>query len=226
MELNSCEQLYELIEHEIMTLKIVPGEVLSENSLCERFGISRTPARTILQRLQDNGLAEIKPYKGCFVKLLQFDIINQMIYQRLAVESMILREYIAICTPADVERVRHAFLELQACAEQDPVDQEAFYLADSKMHEIWFESMRKMYLFHLFRNDKSDYKRFAIMDYANETSIQEIVAEHKQILELIEHADYEQIIPVMKLHLYGGIRRVGNAAFTQYASYFSDISTE
>lgn len=225
MENYSCEQLYDIIEDEIMRLHIKPGEVLSENSLCERFGISRTPARTILQRLQDNGLVEIKPYKGCFVRLLQFDVINQIIYQRMAVESMVLREFMDICTPVDVERVRHAYLALRDCLAEQPVDENKFYDADSKMHEIWFKTMRKMYLFGQFRADKSDYKRFAMLDVACEDSMQEIVAEHAQILEMIEQGRREEIVPVMKLHLYGGIRRVGNDVFTKYAHFFSDVES-
>ncbi|MFI3170373.1 MAG: GntR family transcriptional regulator [Faecalibacterium sp.] len=225
MENYSCEQLYDIIEDEILCLKICPGEVLSENILCERFGISRTPARTILQRLQDNGLVEIKPYKGCLVRLLNFDVINQIIYQRLAVECMVLGEFMDICTPVDIERVRHAYLELAACLQAGELDENRFYDADSRMHEIWFKTMRKMYLFQQFRADKSDYKRFAMLDVGCEDSMREIVAEHAQILAMIEQGRRAEIIPVMKLHLYGGIRRVGNDVFTKYAAFFSDIES-
>ncbi len=223
MENYTCEQLYDIIEDEIIRLHIRPGEILSENILCERFGVSRTPARTILQRLQDNGLVEINPYTGCFVRLLNFDVINQIIYQRLAVESMVLGEFMDICTPVDIERVRHAHLALEACLQETPIDENRFYNADSKLHEIWFKTMRKMYLFQQFRNDKSDYKRFAMLDVGCADSMHEIVAEHAQILQMIEQGRKEDIVPTMKLHLYGGIRRVGNDVFTKYAALFSDI---
>lgn len=226
MENYSCEQLYDIVEEEIINLKICPGEVLSENILCERFGVSRTPARTILQRLQDNGLVEIKPYKGCFVRLLNFDVINQIIYQRLAVECMVLGEFMDICTPVDVERVRHAHLELVACLEQTPPDEKRFYDADTKMHEIWYKTMRKMYIYQSFRADKSDYKRFAMLDVASADAMREIAQEHAQILDMIAQGRKEDIVPVMKMHLYGGIRRVGNDVFTKYASFFSDIESE
>lgn len=39
------EDIYQTLEYEIVTLKIKPGETISENQLCKRFGISRTPVR-------------------------------------------------------------------------------------------------------------------------------------------------------------------------------------
>ena len=45
------EDIYQTLEYEIVTLKIKPGETISENQLCKRFGISRTPVRAALQRL-------------------------------------------------------------------------------------------------------------------------------------------------------------------------------
>ena len=45
------EDIYQTLEHDIVTLKIKPGETISENQLCKRFGISRTPVRAALQRL-------------------------------------------------------------------------------------------------------------------------------------------------------------------------------
>ena len=43
--------IYRQLEQEIVGLYILPGETLSENQLCSRFGVSRTPIRSVLQRL-------------------------------------------------------------------------------------------------------------------------------------------------------------------------------
>ena len=48
--LQHTDELYHILEDEICTLKILPGEALSENQLCKRFGVSRTPIRSVLQR--------------------------------------------------------------------------------------------------------------------------------------------------------------------------------
>lgn len=47
--LQHTDELYHILEDEICALKILPGEALSENQLCKRFGVSRTPIRSVLQ---------------------------------------------------------------------------------------------------------------------------------------------------------------------------------
>lgn len=66
------EDIYQTLEYEIVTLKIKPGETISENQLCKRFGISRTPVRAALQRLEQNGFVQIIPCKGTITVRLRF----------------------------------------------------------------------------------------------------------------------------------------------------------
>lgn len=47
--LQHTDELYHILEDEICALKILPGEALSENQLCKRFGVSRTPIRSVLR---------------------------------------------------------------------------------------------------------------------------------------------------------------------------------
>lgn len=61
------EQAYRLIEEQIVTLRLKPGDVLSEQSLSATFRIGRTPVREALQRLAREGLVTILPRKGILV---------------------------------------------------------------------------------------------------------------------------------------------------------------
>lgn len=61
------EQAYRLIEEQIVTLRLRPGEVLSEQMLSATFKIGRTPIREALQRLAREGLVTILPRKGILV---------------------------------------------------------------------------------------------------------------------------------------------------------------
>ena len=72
---------------------------LRENALCEQFGVSRTPVRSVLQELRIAGLIEVTPYKSTRVTQLDFDTISQQIYLRNAVESAVMTDFAAACTP-------------------------------------------------------------------------------------------------------------------------------
>jgi len=61
------ERAYRLVEEEIVTLRLKPGDVLSEQMLSGRIGIGRTPIREALQRLAREGLVTILPRKGILV---------------------------------------------------------------------------------------------------------------------------------------------------------------
>ena len=98
------EDIYQTLEYEIVTLKIKPGETISENQLCKRFGISRTPVRAALQRLEQNGFVQIIPCKGTIVTPINLDIVDQIVYQRTAVESTVLRDFIQVCSPRSTLR--------------------------------------------------------------------------------------------------------------------------
>ncbi len=61
------EQAYRLIEEQIVTLRLKPGDVLSEQMLSATFDIGRTPIREALQRLAREGLITVLPRKGILV---------------------------------------------------------------------------------------------------------------------------------------------------------------
>ena len=61
------EQAYRLIEEQIVTLRLKPGDILSEQMLSASFKIGRTPIREALQRLAREGLVTILPRKGILV---------------------------------------------------------------------------------------------------------------------------------------------------------------
>ena len=99
-------EIYAVLEREIIDLTIRPGSSLSENPLCARFGAPRSLIRVVLQKLQENGLVRIVPYKGTTVTRLNRRIVDELIYERTAVEARILRDFAPQCTPEQRALIR------------------------------------------------------------------------------------------------------------------------
>ena len=99
-QFKTDSEIYAVLEREIIDLTLRPGCSLSENPLCTRFGAPRSLIRVVLQRLQENGLVKIVPYKGTTVTRLNRDIVDELIYERIAVETRVLRDFAPHCTPA------------------------------------------------------------------------------------------------------------------------------
>ena len=166
METNlTCDEIYDILEHEIAQLKILPGETISENPLCKRFHISRTPVRSVLQRLQYAGFVQIVPHKGTIVTPISLKLASQWIFQRMAVECMVIRDFINICSPTDVAKLHYTHQLLQKIVDkmhQNPegFDINEFLHTDLDMHRIWFQVTDKLPLWENLTKPQPDYSRF------------------------------------------------------------------
>ena len=157
-------EIYAVLEREIIDLTLRPGSSLSENPLCARFGAPRSMIRVVLQRLQENGLVKIVPYKGTTVTRLNREIVDELIYERTAVEARVLRDFSPKCTPEQRALIRRRTDAYAALARAEEIDYNKLYEADRLLHETWFAAMGKMYLWRTLQNAHADYSRFRMLD--------------------------------------------------------------
>lgn len=216
----TSRDIYKQLYSEIMSLQRKPGAVLRENALCEEFGVSRTPIRSVLQELRIAGLIEVTPYKSTHVTRLDFDTISQQIYLRVAVETAVLLDFCALCTPEQMEQLQARNNALRRLvAQPDPVP-EAFYHLDSCLHEYWFTATGKDQLWKLIQTNQNSYSRFRMLDLVEARNFEEIVREHDDLLQAIADKDADRVRAVCSKHLYGGVTRLGQELPTKFADYF------
>ena len=221
----ASRDIFRILEHEIITLKIKPGTQLSENALCARFGVSRSPIRSVLQELRLCGLVNITPYKGTQVTRMDFDIINQIIYQRMAVETFVLEDFIKILNHLDLEKIRHNLSSMGNLLAGESFDASQFYRLDSQLHEIWFTATRKDYLWESIQKADCHYTRFRMLDIVEVKNFKEIFEEHKALLKALEAGDPDAIRPLIQQHLFGGVKRLGSLIFTELKDYFTPLKS-
>lgn len=213
--------IYAVLEREIIDLTLRPGSTLSENPLCARFGVPRSLIRVVLQKLQENGLVRIVPYKGTTVTRLNRRIVDELIYERIAVEARILRDFAPRCTPEQRALIRERAAAYEQLAHAEQPDFNRLHEADRKFHETWFAAMDKMYLWRTLQNSHADYSRFRMLDTLTSGGLTEVIADHQNLLDAIERCDLAAFEPLVERHLYGGIRRLGSKLTEEYADYFA-----
>lgn len=224
---NTPNHIYQILEDEIISLKIAPGDTLTENGLCERFQVSRTPIRSVLQRLQENGFVNIVPHKTTTVTTINLDLATQLIYERVAVESMVFRDFILMHSPTDLARAHFFLNELQEFIDslQDfsMMDYNACLKLDHQMHEVWFQATGKGYLWSRIARPDPNYSRLMRLDAKGANNFPDVLNEHLEMLHLIETKNVDQIESLMRKHLYGGINRLGGKLFSEeYQRYFQN----
>ncbi|MEX1299045.1 MAG: GntR family transcriptional regulator [Desulfotignum sp.] len=83
------QKIYHTLRERIIFLTYDPGKILKEQGLAEEFGVSRTPLRTVLFRLEWEHLLKILPRTGIQVAELELNTITHLFQARLELESVI-----------------------------------------------------------------------------------------------------------------------------------------
>lgn len=217
---NRGDYVFDTLKQEILDLELKPGQSISENEICARFDVSRTPVREALRRLQEQGFVNTVHYSGTYVTLLNLTDIRQMIYMRVAVELMVMRDFMKIATPLLFEEVRHQIRCQELLIQESGFEPEQFYHMDAQMHSVWFHATDKDKLWEFIQAQQLHYTRFRMLDFVTETDFTRIIREHKELLELLEKKDEKALEQALKEHLYISMTRMKHAIEAEYKDYF------
>ncbi len=223
---NRGELIFETLKQEILDLRLKPGQLIGENDISQRFGVSRTPVRDALRLLQEQGFVETIPYRGTYVTLLSLDNIKQMIYMRVAVETMVLRDFLRVRTPMVMEDIRHAIARQKALIQEPGFEPEQFYRMDAELHSIWFTAVRRRKLWEMLQAQQLHYTRFRMLDFITETDFTRIIGEHERLFRLIQEEKEEQLEESLKEHLYYSMKRMRRSIEVDYRDYFEEEPEE
>lgn len=217
---NRGDYVFDTLKKDILSLELKPGQSISENEICTRFDVSRTPVREALRRLQEQGFVNTVPYSGTYVTLLNLDDIRQMIYMRVAVELMVMRDFMEIATPLLFEEIRHQIRCQELLIREPGFEPEQFYRMDEQLHMIWFSATGRVKLWDFIQAQQLHYTRFRMLDFVTETDFTRIIKEHTHLLELLEQKDEKGLEEALKKHLYISMTRMKYAIEVEYKDYF------
>ena len=212
---NRGDYIFDMLKQEILSLELKPGQAISENEICSRFDVSRTPVREALRRLQEQGFVNTIPYSGTYVTLLNLDDIRQMIYMRVAVELMVMRDFMEVATPLLYEEIRHQIRCQELLIQEPGFEPEQFYSMDAQMHALWFCAVGRAKVWDFIQAQQLHYTRFRMLDFVTETDFTRIIREHKQLLEFLENKDEKG--------LYISMTRMKYAIEVEYKDYFEAV---
>jgi DNA-binding GntR family transcriptional regulator len=106
---SNTDIAYEFIREKILTREYAPGHHLMTEDLSEAIGVSRTPIRDALRKLESDGFVIIKPREGASVKTMDFEEFRQICEVRLALESYASGLAAVNRTPRDMQVIKAAF---------------------------------------------------------------------------------------------------------------------
>src|SRR5580692_4867379 len=109
------DQVYEALKKAIISLRLPPGTLISENRICRHIGVSRTPVREAIIRLVEDELIEVFPQKGSFVAPIKLSAVRETHFSRKALELAVLRRAAESWSVAHGSKARYV-VDRQAAA--------------------------------------------------------------------------------------------------------------
>ena len=118
-----AERLADDLASDILAGRFDPGARLDENSLAERYGVSRTPVREALRQLASTGLIEMRPRRGAFIATMTGETLNQLFVAMGEIEATCARLSAISMNPMERSRLKalHRDMGQMAAQEQEEV---------------------------------------------------------------------------------------------------------
>lgn len=192
-------KVFEALENEILTGVLEPGEVLSENKVSSRLGVSRTPVREALLRLEQEGLVKAEPGKGAVVVgITQGDLLD--IYEiRIRIEGLAARYAARNITDEQVKEMVDV-VELQKFFAAKGDSQNVRDL-DSKFHSMIYKFCTSRILTDTLNSLHHRIERFRRMSVETGGRGSLSVEEHKEIVEALAAHDEDKAENLLIEHI-------------------------
>lgn len=190
---------------EILTERMRPGEKLTEQTICEQYGVSRTPLREALRNLEAEGLVEMIPNRGAFVVGLSSADVRDLYTLRMQNEMQAVRWAIERRTKAEMESIEESFDFMKFYTER--LDTKRMRSINTEFHRrIAAASHNRILIESLSRIQ--DYIRYSsrVLPY-RETDLNAILKEHKAIFAAFKSADPAAGALAMKKHIENSFKR-------------------
>jgi DNA-binding GntR family transcriptional regulator len=129
---------YNMLHEAILNNEFKPGRILSETMLSKQLGISRTPTREALKRLEEQGLIQIVPRKGAFVTDITTEKILEIYQMREALECYAINFVPEYGNPNELEDLLNNVIESKEWIEKGEIDR--INQLDIRFHRYIIES--------------------------------------------------------------------------------------
>jgi DNA-binding GntR family transcriptional regulator len=181
------ESVPDRIRHLILSRTLAPGQRLVQSELAEQLGVSRTPIREALHRLESDGLVKLSPHKGASVADLSISELKDIYSIRIAVEGY--GAYLAArnATDKDLVQFENLLSRMREVFEQG--DRWQLLEINREFYSVLYARAQQPRLYALIMKhiDLADmYRRmaFAIDHYYGHT-----IADHEALLATFRKAD-------------------------------------
>ena len=192
-------EIYAIVKNQIITMQLLPGQLLLAQRISEENGISRTPVREALVRLREENLLEDAGGHKFRVSEITWKLINDLYDARIAIEPFALSSVAGTITKSQVNALKklvHAMENCYACQ-----DFSGFFEYDMEFHNKILDFLGNQVIKNWMIRILDQQQRIRYLTLGSESRMKNSLAEHRAIAECLERHDAQSASDAMIAHL-------------------------
>ncbi|MCP1184883.1 GntR family transcriptional regulator [Paenibacillus sp. 1781tsa1] len=190
---------YNLLKERILHLELKPGTKISEKEIADELQVSRTPVREAFMKLAEEELLDIIPQSGTIVSHINLEHVEEGRFMREKME----KEIVTLACVSFPEEFRFR-LETNIAMQEVCIGKNNFYRLfelDEEFHQILFQGTGKLRTWKMLQQLNIPFNRLRLLRLAEDSNLEVIISQHKDIYRLITERKTEQAVQVMEAHL-------------------------
>lgn len=211
----SAREVYTCLREMILNFELYPGSRVTETELADHFGVSRTPIRSALQRLEAEGYLSVLPKQGCFIRNLDIEDLGRYYQVRLSLEQLSLQLACTYMSDAALNKLAAAWDPArQVDRSDDPEEMEA---RDETFHLALAEGGGNLVLRNYLADVNRHLRLVRRFGFTQAESIDRTYDDHFRICQCLLRRDLAQAQALMRDHISHVEQFVKTITLTQLA---------
>lgn len=199
------DEIVDIIRDRIIKGEYKIGEKIKENQIATEFKVSRTPIREAFKQLENEGLIDYVPNRGCFAKGFTRQDIEDIYAVRKALEIMAVELAVSRISDKQIAALREQSELMEFYTAKK--DSDKVLELNSAYHDIIYDAAGSRFMAQILRSYKEYIEQTRKVILYEQTYLEEILEEHKKVLEAIIARDAEAAKAAMAVHLDMSQRR-------------------
>lgn len=193
------EIVLEALKDAIVNGKLKPGERLMEQQVAEELGVSRTPVREAIRKLENEGFIIIIPRKGAYVSDISLKDIAQVFEVRAAMEALAAGLAAQRIADDQMEKLERKLVEVKNAVDNSDLDNIIQF--DTDFHEIIYDASRNDRLVQILNNLREQIQRYRTASLASPGRLKDTLREHQELVDAISTRNVALAQKVAKEHI-------------------------
>jgi DNA-binding GntR family transcriptional regulator len=212
-----ARQVTRVLRHAIVTMRIKPGEMLSEQEIVTRLGVSRQPVREAFIKLGEAGLIRVLPQRGTLVVKISRPAVEDAHFIREAVECAVAREAALSAPDRSIAILSDSLARQRRAAKAK--DAEDFFALDEEFHRRLAEAAGRPSAWRVVEDVKPQMDRVRFIDMTDAMPMRVVIDQHAAILAAVRERDPANAQAAMRAHLSEILKSLPRVA-EQHADLF------